>query len=69
MINRAKGYNLIAKKNEILRKNCARRLIKALCNKIEQENKKSNTSTRKIQEIWPQSDLVDWSKWDYLRFQ
>ena len=69
MINRAERHRLIATQNEILRKNCARRLIKALCDKIEQENKKSNISTREIQDISSQSDLVDWSTWNYLRFQ
>ena len=62
-------YNrLIQLKQERQRKECATRLIQALCNHIEQENKKSTQPKRQIQGVRLKSDLVDWSKWDYLRF-
>ncbi len=54
-------------KQERQRKESATRLIQALCNHIEQE-KKSTQPKRQIQGVRLESDLVDWSKWDYLRF-
>lgn len=62
-------YNrLIQLKQERQRKEGAQRLIQALCNHIEQENNKSTQPKRQIKGVKLESDLVDWSKWDDLRF-
>ena len=62
-------YNrLIQLKQERQRKEGAQRLIQALCNHIEQENNKSTQPKRQIKGVRLESDLVDWSKWDDLRF-
>ena len=62
------GYRAAQLKQERQRKEGAQRLIQALCNHIEQENKKSTQPKRQIQGVKLESDLVDWSKWDDLRF-
>ena len=55
-------------KQERQRKEGAQRLIQALCNHIKHENKKSTQPKKQIQGVKLESDLVDWSKWDDLRF-